>query len=878
MTSEGPHDDAGHDPAHSAPPVVRGAASVPGRAPDQADEAGFPPQTFPGPQVPSPAPVPPAVASPAAPPPSFPGFQPAQPDRDAPRGGGEWDEPRGGRRQEPGHDPNDYFAPARPDSAGGFPPVEPTQAFPPPSPEFAPAREFPPADDLRPPTRPVPPVEEFRTPPRAVPPADDFRAPPRAVPPADEFRAPRGFPAAPEFAPSEFARPARDQQADEPDQPADRGFGPLERTPRGNFDAFAPPPAAAKQEFGGFDPPRDDAEREPESFPPPQEPTVQWSDRARHSAEPAPRAEDPPSRPAGAGLRFDGPAGYPEDAGPYADEPGRYADPSNLPRRTPADPSSLPPKPERPAAVAGYPPLDSPVAAPDSPAPGLPRSLASGFAGAGTGVGAGDERGASAFAGAGEDRPASAGPAPYRADPYPVDRPQRHEPMEHADRGQPSVAAPSGHREAEPSGHLDAEPAPPRVPSADPGQRDRFPDPPVAVPQQRPPVESAAGDFAGRGPGPVTGRAVSASASVPVASRVSPQDGPAVLPQGRSAPQPRVYGSPVSPPAADPAERPEAAARQFGVGSVAPEQRPSPETPGRFPAGPGDPRFPDAGSAHPLAGLSGRPAVDQPGAFRPDEVRPGGFPDDGAGGLPGERPGVPGQRSGGFPGGGPAGPGFPGGPPDHTRAGGLPPYAEADAPPRPAGGVYGTAAPAGHPGHPGHPDHPGGPGQFGHPGGPGQPGQPVGFPATGPHGAMIPTQPAGPSGGWPAEDGRLDDPSFGEFRSDDGASAEPEPVPQVRNGRVLLAVLSGAALLLVLPFLIVWMATRNSADPGFDVGSCVKESGSTAVAVDCADGGAFRVVSKVADKAECPDRNQPSLLMPDSNGRDRVLCLRPAAG
>jgi hypothetical protein len=132
----------------------------------------------------------------------------------------------------------------------------------------------------------------------------------------------------------------------------------------------------------------------------------------------------------------------------------------------------------------------------------------------------------------------------------------------------------------------------------------------------------------------------------------------------------------------------------------------------------------------------------------------------------------------------------------------------------------------------------------------------------------------GVPGAWqPAEHGRFDS-----FRPEEkAAEPEPEPTPQVRNGRVLLAVLAAAALLLIVPFAIVWALTRSSGESSFEVGSCVKESGSAAVSADCSEVGAYEVVSKVADAAECPDRNQPNAILPDNKGKDRVLCLKPVA-
>jgi hypothetical protein len=108
-------------------------------------------------------------------------------------------------------------------------------------------------------------------------------------------------------------------------------------------------------------------------------------------------------------------------------------------------------------------------------------------------------------------------------------------------------------------------------------------------------------------------------------------------------------------------------------------------------------------------------------------------------------------------------------------------------------------------------------------------------------------------------------------------AGEPEPpAPQIRNGRVLLAVLCAAVLLLVVPLGIVWLATRSS-DPSFDVGSCVRRSGSEAVAAECTDADAFTVVSKVDNQDKCTDPpGQPFVVIADG-GEDSVLCLRPAA-
>jgi hypothetical protein len=94
---------------------------------------------------------------------------------------------------------------------------------------------------------------------------------------------------------------------------------------------------------------------------------------------------------------------------------------------------------------------------------------------------------------------------------------------------------------------------------------------------------------------------------------------------------------------------------------------------------------------------------------------------------------------------------------------------------------------------------------------------------------------------------------------------------------VLLAVLCAAVLLLVVPLGIVWLATRSSG-PSFDVGSCVRRSGSEAVATECTSADAFTVVKKVDNQDKCTDPpGQPYVVVADG-GKDNVLCLRPVPG
>jgi hypothetical protein len=110
----------------------------------------------------------------------------------------------------------------------------------------------------------------------------------------------------------------------------------------------------------------------------------------------------------------------------------------------------------------------------------------------------------------------------------------------------------------------------------------------------------------------------------------------------------------------------------------------------------------------------------------------------------------------------------------------------------------------------------------------------------------------------------------------DAFRPEPEPAtPQIRSGRVLVAVIAAAVLLLVVPLGIVWLVTRP-APPTFEVGECVRQSGTEAVAASCGESGAFRITSKADAADQCEDRSQPYAILPARGGKEQVLCLQPA--
>ncbi|MFR9777929.1 hypothetical protein ACL02O_17985 [Micromonospora sp. MS34] len=350
---------------------------------------------------------------------------------------------------------------------------------------------------------------------------------------------------------------------------------------------------------------------------------------------------------------------------------------------------------------------------------------------------------------------------------------------------------------------------------------------------------------------------VSASASVPVASRVTPPTDQQLHGAGVPAPQPRVYGRPTrsedeesaGPDAPNgypeqgprfdehgPQSRMEEPERANAFGEVPPPS--SPAGPPPFPTG--MPSFVDpAGNNRPVNGVHPQSAEHPGDPF----------------GAPGDPFGGPGVQRDPFDGPGPFG--GPGGQPDQ----------------------FGTPA--------GQHD------QFGAPGG--QPDQ-FGAPAGGRAAVAVPGQGQGAPGGFPAafppppqqapppwQQGPAGDPEQGRF---DAFKPEAEtqteaPAPKVRNGRVLALVLIAAVLILAVPLGALALLGKLGGDHGkaapFDpaVGSCIKQSGTTAAAADCGEQGAFTVVSKVDSKDKCADPTQPTVSLKGVEG-NRVLCLKPA--
>ncbi|MGC4886068.1 LppU/SCO3897 family protein [Micromonospora sp. DT227] len=479
---------------------------------------------------------------------------------------------------------------------------------------------------------------------------------------------------------------------------------------------------------------------------------------------------------------------------------------------------------------------------------------------------------------------------------------------------------------------------------------------------------------------------VSASASVPVASRVTPPADQPAHPTGASTPQPRVYGRPTRP---EPEDAPEAddahgypgqdAPSAFAGPQARPDDGPGFGSPSRADDGHGfgSPSRGDDGhgfgspsrgdDGHGFAGPQGR-ADDAPNfagqqsrsddapAFggphsRPDDAPAFGGPQsrpDGPHGYPGQDgpPGFGGPQSRsdgphGYPGqdgppgyGGPQSrsdddprgygdrPSSPAGPPPFPV--GVPSFVDPPGNNRPANGVHpqddeqpggsrdsfggpgGQQNPFGGPG--GHQDAYGGPGgrqdAYGGPGGrpdpfggPGGQQDAYGPAAGGRASVAVPGQgPGGEPGGFPpafpppspqappawSPEGPADESDQGRFDAFK-PDAEPKteaPSPKVRNGRVLALVLIAAVLILAVPLGLLTLLGKIGGDDkpaGFDpaVGSCIKQTGTTAAPADCGEQGAFTVVSKVDNKDKCADLSQPTVVL-QGGGTNRVLCLKPA--
>ncbi|MEV1146714.1 hypothetical protein AB0I76_24090, partial [Micromonospora sp. NPDC049799] len=385
------------------------------------------------------------------------------------------------------------------------------------------------------------------------------------------------------------------------------------------------------------------------------------------------------------------------------------------------------------------------------------------------------------------------------------------------------------------------------------------------------PAPRTSPESAGRASMPAAGGeggSISASASVPLASRVMPPTDQALRPGGTPAPQPRVYGRPARP---EPAEEPShdegtPTPPRFGAApenrfDQAPENRfeQGPENrfdqapDNRFDQGP-DQRFgqghdnqldqgPDQRFGH---GPENRSEQDQDNRDRPVTAAFAAAP---------------------------VAPASPAAPPAFPT--GMPTFVDAPASDRPVNGVRphsGAERPADRFGA----SASGAASVNGSGFGPG-PGDPARGGGAYPHAFPPPPQPSEPS--WDQGASEQDQGRFDAFKPIAEPAAD-APTPKVRNGRVLAAVLVAAVLILTIPLGLLQLLGKIGDDepaPAYEIGSCVKQEGTGVAEVDCGEAGAFTVVSRVDTKEKCADPAQPQVVLP-GEGTNRVLCLKPAVG
>jgi len=104
---------------------------------------------------------------------------------------------------------------------------------------------------------------------------------------------------------------------------------------------------------------------------------------------------------------------------------------------------------------------------------------------------------------------------------------------------------------------------------------------------------------------------------------------------------------------------------------------------------------------------------------------------------------------------------------------------------------------------------------------------------------------------------------------------EPAAPPRKRR-RGLMIGLGLVVVLLLLAAAGVVITMKLGSSTSYAVGDCVRQDGSSAKKVGCAEQGAFTVVAKVDGPDKCPDVNQPYVVLKPDGGNEQVLCLRPA--
>ncbi len=171
---------------------------------------------------------------------------------------------------------------------------------------------------------------------------------------------------------------------------------------------------------------------------------------------------------------------------------------------------------------------------------------------------------------------------------------------------------------------------------------------------------------------------------------------------------------------------------------------------------------------------------------------------------------------------------------------------------------YGAQQPGGGFGSPpGYPPGQPGPGQYGEPGHPGGYGDQTQY--------HDPTQ----FGDRGAEAGR-----FSALRYDEQAGGPP-PEQKSKRGLIIGVVVATIAVLVLAAVAVTYFLSSKSGS-SFAVNSCVRRSGDKAESVSCSTAGSFKIVSKVGSPSQCPDQQQPYVVLQEKGKADQVLCLKPA--
>jgi hypothetical protein len=138
--------------------------------------------------------------------------------------------------------------------------------------------------------------------------------------------------------------------------------------------------------------------------------------------------------------------------------------------------------------------------------------------------------------------------------------------------------------------------------------------------------------------------------------------------------------------------------------------------------------------------------------------------------------------------------------------------------------------------------------------------------------AQPPAPPLGPPA-IPTQRGPQQQPVNGDQGRFDNFRPEPEPPTPAKGGtaKVLVMVIGACVLLIGLAFGALW-AVGKLVGGGTElaVGQCVQRQDTTAVVVDCATAGSFKITKKVTNQQDCPNPQNDAL----TQGSD-VFCLEP---